>query len=40
MADGDEGPDDLLDDEKDLVARALRSDPDDLSAEEAALHLE
>ncbi|MEZ5265484.1 MAG: hypothetical protein R2755_27725 [Acidimicrobiales bacterium] len=40
VADGDEGPDDLLDDEKDLVARALRSDPDDLSAEEAALHLE
>ncbi len=37
---GDEDVDDGPDDEKDLVARAVPSDPDDLSAEEAALHLE
>ncbi len=40
VGDGDEGPEDLFDDEKDLVARAVVSDPEDLSAEEAALHLE
>lgn len=37
---GDEDVDDGPDDEADLVARAVRSDPDDLSAEEAAVHLE
>jgi hypothetical protein len=39
VGDGDEDVDDYLDDEKDLVARQLDADPDDLSAEEAAVHV-